>query len=146
MQIREEVLLTEEECSIAIAKWRSLLCLEDWDVYLTYLPSDKYDSDLGLKTPEGYLTRGSAKIDFYGKTVCLTICFPTEEHRKESVIFPWDMEKTIVHELVHVQFAHAARNYDYDYDSKSIVPLEQAVDAIASALIAAKRGYYVKLT
>lgn len=143
MRILQEVLLTEEECKATINTWKTILSLEDWTVLLYYIDGteDQIEAD---SAGEGYRASASAVMDFYTKTLTLRIYYPTQED-KAATVTPWDMEKSIVHELVHILYSHAAQKYEgpSQYTDESMVLLEQSVEATANALIAVKRGLYV---
>lgn len=143
MILNEEVLLSEEECLKLIDEWKAVLSLEDWTAYLSYQRTDE-DGLIVPACEDEYTVRGGAHLDFYHKIVTIFLYYPDAEAAKENPQALWDMEHTIVHELVHIHFAVAAQKYqgkDKDYTPKSLIPLEQSVDAVARALVLAKRGW-----
>jgi hypothetical protein len=147
MKTNKEVILSLEQCVEICGKWRHILTLDDWEVQIACLSVEELDPDMKEVAGEGHQIRGYTNLDFYTKLAYIVIITPTDEELLDGARDPWDMEKTIVHELMHIHYANASQKYGSDTyeDTKEIVLLEQAIDATTNALIAVKRGYYNEL-
>ena len=99
-------------------QWQQLLKLQDWDVSVTIESLDNEDI-------EGDVTWVLEK-----KFADIRL---TSEH--PDAMRPYDMEQTLVHDLLHLHFA------PFDAKSKTVkaIAQEQTINAIASALVNLKR-------
>ena len=118
----------EEQVQGYIDEWQARLRIDDWHIGL------KVERE---KDP-GYYAQ-TAWSNMY-RTAMMTIRHPDLQPNKDESPAPQDLECTVVHELVHLrlfpfrQFTEGKMN-DYAHEE-----IECAVDLLAQALVAAKRG------
>ena len=95
MRIEKEVLLkTQFELDKCVTKWAEILKLNDWEIVI------KFDDKLESK----------AIVNFYGQVKQAIIrLISVEEYEKRKFDFKWDMEETIVHELLHLKLESLMR-------------------------------------
>jgi hypothetical protein len=104
------------------AKWQRILRLQDWDVKIQFAHSYEIPGNAG-----------DVNFVVAKKAASIRILFPAEFDA--TIKFPQDIEKTIVHELVHLHFAPID-----DFDGLRGRLLEQAVECIASGLVERDRA------
>jgi hypothetical protein len=118
-----EVICTLEELSSLCAEWQERLRLQDWDIRLKIQRGREmhYDNNDGecrripeLKIAYVYL---NDPVDYDGH-------------------WPYDMEVTLVHELMHIHWNYCIS----DRDSAEYHLMEAAIECTAQALVTAKRG------
>jgi hypothetical protein len=106
-------------------EWQRRLRVQDWQVSIYFVRG----SDIQGKAGQCY-------SQFSKKQAVIRL---TELADADGWDYPYDIEKTIVHELLHLVMA------GIDPESKKtgleLDMEEQAVDTLATALIALKRGY-----
>lgn len=112
---------TDDEVQEACEKWKKILRLQDW-----VTKSGIYrERDMRLDGCNG-------ECEWQLKTKIATIRILDPIDYPENLIIEQDMEKTLVHELLHLHFAPLYA----DTDDKSIDDAqEQAIDCIANALV-----------
>lgn len=101
-----------------LAKWTAILKLRDWECRVFYCR--QWDLKPG--------TEGANTIGFTNKTSCIRILDPVDFC---CISWPQDVERTLVHELVHLHlefFDRAAQGPVNDFR-------EQAVESLTRALI-----------
>jgi hypothetical protein len=107
------------DLSALLTFWQPLLKLADWDVVVMY---ERHLEGRGLCTRQ-----------FAYKTATIRIVDPIDYQDK---VRPQDVEKTLVHELLHLHLAA--------FDTPNGTPLgdaeEQAVESLARAFVALKRS------
>jgi len=119
----KEVILTKEELTVLCWQWQETLRLQEWIIALSVCRA----RDMGDSR------QGECAWIISKKEACISIL--------DAIDFPpghihaQDMEKTLVHELLHLHFAAFASDEDYIDRAH-----EQAIDLIASGLIAQKRA------
>lgn len=112
------------------ALWQKRLRLQDWDIEFT-VRRERDMSQTGL----------------------MGECFQAEEHRRAEIVvldpidhdpetwLPYDLDQTIVHELLHLHFGWLGSNDD----SRETVCLEQAINALSAAFVrVARRDPYTE--
>lgn len=113
----------QETLDELLAEWQGTLRLQDWDVEAAFRRA--YD-----------LTRvdvaGECRWVLSNKTAVIRILDPCDFD--PDICRPQDVERTLVHELLHLHFAPFTPIGQETYEH------EQAIEAIAKALVAAKRG------
>ncbi|MEH2384915.1 MAG: hypothetical protein V7K14_03790 [Nostoc sp.] len=102
-------------------EWQQRLGLLDWDVSVKIVSSEEIEEDA-----EGRVTWVINK-----KTADIKLIKP--EGHPFDALRPYDMEETLVHELLHLHFAP----FNIDTGLKAISQ-EQAINAIAKALVSPK--------
>lgn len=89
IRVEKEILLsTQFELDKCLIKWMDILKLNEWEIVI------KFDNKIDSK----------AIINFYGevKQAIIRLVEP-EEYLRRKFDFKWDMEETIVHELLHIK-------------------------------------------
>jgi len=104
-------------------EWQRILKLQDWDV-LVAVPSGE-----AMDEAEGQVT-----FDL-GKKIA-DIKLVTPEGYPFDAMRPYQMEETLVHELLHLHFAP----FDAKTGTPKGVAQEQAINAIARALVNLKNA------
>lgn len=111
-------------------EWQRRLRVQDWQVSIYFVRG----SEMSGKAGQCY-------TQFAKKQAVIRL---TELADTEGWDYPYDIEKTIVHEVLHLVMAGV------DPDSKKtgleLDMEEQVVDTLAVALIALKRGYLPHIT
>jgi len=107
----------------ACREWQKILRLQDWDITVDILR----DRDMKL---------GSGQAEVHWKAVnrsaIVHLLDPTDY---QNNYFEQDHERSLVHELLHLHMVMFATETDTPEDTAQ----EQAVDAIAKALVTLKR-------
>jgi len=108
--------------------WRDRLGLRDWHIDVEVCgPADLEDAYADC-TPQ--FPKRSARVRFLAPSA------------REEVWEKYDIEETIVHELLHITFGTAGVGLG-DYESGKMSPgvlVEQQINALAQAFVALKRG------
>lgn len=113
-----------------LEEWQERLGLQDWAIVLRY---DCKFSDLETEDSIGE-TLWSTTI----KNATIRI-ISKEEYGNDRTL-PFDFEKTLVHELLHIKFG-LIDIMDRTYESKVVDELRhQLLDDLARAMVMAKRG------
>ena len=102
-------------------EWQQILGLMDWDVLVKIVSYEEIDEVSG-------------RVDFAinNKTADISLIKP--EGYPFDALRPYNMEETLVHELLHLHFAL----FNVESGLKAIAQ-EQAINAIAKALVSLKR-------
>ena len=111
--------MTQKQARKLCREWQRRLRLQDWQVELSFRRFHEMSGD----------TRGDCYMSMEQRIARIDILNP-KDARPDAP--PYDLEQTIVHELLHLHFEPFWRN-------KKRLELEQAIEAIAFALVAAKR-------
>ena len=112
-QLRE---LTEE--------WQQRLGLMDWRLHVTL----EHDADMNNKAGE---------VDWTLSLKQATIRLIDPETVRQSLVFPYDLEQTLVHELLHL---HSAPFDTFKTGGMKETALEVMIDKTATALVELKRS------
>lgn len=115
-----------EELKQACLEWQKVLRLQDWIVDTRIARA----RDMPLKDTSGVC---SWNID--GKEATISIVSPTDFPDTLGIV--QDMEKTLVHELLHLHYAPFDSFDSASLENKSI---EQSINCTAMALVTLKRG------
>lgn len=107
-------------------EWQSRLRLNDWEIKL-FISRERDMIRPGLQ--------GENTWEIKNKSAIIKILDPIDY--PPDVLWEQDMEKTLVHELLHLHFAPFDK---YEEDSMEGIAIEQAIDAIAKALVTLKRN------
>lgn len=105
-----------------LAEWQKTIRLQDWFVVVQFKRIYNLSSQDVLGECCWVLSKRSA---------CISILDPNDYD--PSIISKFDVESTLVHELLHLHFAPFAAIGEETYQH------EQAIDAIAKGLVDAKR-------
>jgi hypothetical protein len=120
----EGVILTQEELEQKLQEWQKRLRLQDWNI------------DVKIKRARDILDGCQAEVNWVltKKMAIISIMDPFD-YPSDSME-PQDMEDSLVHELLHL---HLAPISNYGNDDNYQIFEEQAIESIASGLIAAYR-------
>lgn len=118
--------MTQTALSRLCREWQRVLRLQDWNFFIRV----KRSCDMSMAHVAGefqpVLTKKEASIFLLSP-----IDYPTD------AVYPQDMEKTLVHEMIH---AHFAPFWDC-CEEQHRVSMEQAIESLATALISLKRKH-----
>lgn len=117
---RSEVILTLPQLKKLCKEWQKILRLQDWDIELRLVTLEQMGND----------AQGCIMPSLPNKTA---VMFILDQGSYTDDIFPQDMEETLVHELVHLHTA------PFCPEDETFLE-EQAVELMASALVAVKRA------
>jgi len=121
-----EVILTEDELREKCAEWQAILRLQDWDIQVTIERASSF------KIPGN---EGECEWNIQYKTALIRILDPVDFPPYSK--WPYDMEETLVHELLHLHFV-PFDNFERETHEKNAV--EQAINLITCALLRLKRN------
>lgn len=105
-----------------LKKWQKRLRLEDWEIQTHWVEPDELDGDLGEVFVFPEKRKANIKIAREKKDFDYSWC-------------PWDPERTLVHELLHIYFEPLAPK-----NKHSKILTEQAVHTLSVALLEEHRG------
>ncbi len=117
-----ETILTEEELKALCVKYQKILRLQDWNIIVRIKRARDFDQEC-CGDVHWSLTRKEAVIRILDHV----------DYDPDS-IYPQNMERTLIHELLHIHFAEVserAKDADIDIDTS----LEQALQCIAQAFL-----------
>lgn len=117
----EEVIFTEEQLRQKCLEWQRRLRLQDWIVKVRMCRQHEL--------PVGSLAHVHYVVEKKMATVRIT---DPADYPPDSM-FPYDMENSLVHELLHLHFAPLTGD-------ESSVEEEQAIECITSGLLTALRS------
>lgn len=108
--------------------WQRILRLQDWHIVA------KFDSSANLGDSEGSVLTWRD-----GKEALVRVMSPMEVNHADAheKAFPYDPEKCLVHELLHIHFDILMDDNPLEHEQTM---QEQAIDLIADALVELKRG------
>lgn len=122
--------MTTEELESLCAEWQRRLRLVDWHIGVKLGHCYELDHDC----------LGQCDINAPEKAALIRILDPAEdEPSKWDVVEPYDVERTLVHELLHV-LLHGLLPKHPPKDSPQYVALEQTINLLSHAMVNAKRG------
>lgn len=117
--------MDQETLESLLAEWQKTLRLRDWDVVVQL--SRIFDMPVADSV-------GLCTWLMPAKTATIRILDPADYD--PAYVHPFDPEKTLVHELLHLHFAP----FFPDGEAGENVAHEQAIESIAKALVTVKRG------
>lgn len=121
----QEVIFTHDELRAKCAEWQQVLRLQDWTV------------DLNIKRGREFVTKDSnaeVGLNEQHKSAFIAIMDPVDYDPDQRR--PQDMERDLVHELLHIHFWTLTRGND---DTNIEIAEEQAINMIAEGLIQLSR-------
>lgn len=124
---RKPVVFTVEELQSSCGLWQERLRIQDWEIRLFISRHDKMDGD----------TLGNCRVIGNLKIADIHLIDPIDVDAvacMEGCIY--DMEKTLVHECLHVLFWDSSPPEENIFATQS---QEQAIELTAMALVAAYR-------
>ncbi|MFD1450845.1 hypothetical protein [Oceanobacillus sojae] len=123
----QEVILTEEQLQEKLAYWQKILRLSDWIITVRIAR----ERDMNLSGCAG-------EISWSLNNKAASIRILDEIDCPQDLMYPQDMEKTLVHELLHLHLAPISDHFSNDNDIYTVFE-EQAIDCIADALVRVSR-------
>lgn len=119
--------MTEHELVELCQQWQKVLRLQDWDVRARLVRWHE------MREP--CRNAGECEWSLSKKQAILRIVCPEDAGPNDH--WPHDVERTLVHELLHLHLAPLDRD---DMDPLEHTAMEQAIHAIACALVELKRA------
>lgn len=119
--------MTEAELQTLCEKWQKRLRLQDWIVHVVV--KRIYDM-----APD---TAGRCEWEIRNKQALIKIL--DERDYDPTIMLPFDQEKTLVHELIHLHMSPFDRKKEEDENELDIIAKEQAVECIAWGLVTVAR-------
>lgn len=116
--------VTQEDAQARCGYWQTVLRLQDWDVRVTFCR--RHDLKHGV---------ARAEIDIY-RRAHVRILDPIDQNPEDWPV-DRDVEVSLVHELLHLQFYDVAKPKE---DTPEDVALERGIEATARALVQLSRG------
>lgn len=123
----QEVILTEEQLQEKLAYWQKILRLSDWIITVRIAR----ERDMNLSGCAG-------EISWSLNNKAASIRILDEIDCPQDLMYPQDMEKTLVHELLHLHLAPVSECYGKNEDIYSLFE-EQAIESISHALVRVSR-------
>ena len=113
----------QEELMDLCTEWQDVLAINDWEI--------------GVAINENKLKeqRKLGEVSYTSETAQALISILHPDNYPD-VPFPYDMEKTLVHELLHLRFASVAPKKEH---STKGIAFERAIELTAKALVNLKR-------
>lgn len=118
--------MTQDELVALCRKWQRILRLQDWDVKVRLARTWDMQSSDNL---------GECSYELRKRMAAIRV-LDSVDYDSEHTPWPQDQERTLVHELLHLHFAPFAADSGTPQD----IAQEQAIDAIAGALVQLARG------
>lgn len=117
--------MTEQKAKDLLQRWVSILRLHEWNIDFRWCVRAE-----AMNVPESV---GCTSFNSVGRQAVIQMLDPVDFHND---YFPYDYEKTLVHELLHLKFA------DLDNSGNELQDhlLHCMVDDLAKAFIRAKEG------
>jgi hypothetical protein len=118
------VTFSEDELKALLREWQKILRLQDWDVVVRFARRYEFNDEDNQGECSWVLDRREALIKILAS-----------EDYNPNCIYPHDVEGVLVHELLHLHMAPWRVQ-----ERMEDVAKEQAIEAIAKALVSLKRG------
>ncbi|MBO0962008.1 hypothetical protein J1P26_20080 [Neobacillus sp. MM2021_6] len=118
----EEVILTEEQLQEKLIEWQKRLRLQDWIIKARICRIHNIPNEAM-----------ACVIPTLSKKMALIKILDPNDYDPD-LVFPQDMENSLVHELLHLHFEPLG------LDDDKHTELEQAIECIASGLLSAIRS------
>lgn len=124
------IILTDDELRACCCEWQRRLRLQDWDITIKRVRSSAYR--------DGTAKAGDVEVSQEKRMAVIRVTEPDDYDNQQNPDFgiDQDMERTLVHELVHLHFAPLWHVIKGDIEDRFE---EHAVNAISAALVAMKR-------
>ena len=124
--------MTLQELQDLSAWWQNRLELQDWRIHVRFVRGRHL-------MQHDYC---AADIEWVNEHKYAFISIRTEDDYRDqfpdtSAAIPYDAERSLVHELLHIH----TRAWETKQDSPESIAEEQAINALARTLVAMKRGH-----
>lgn len=123
--VMSEVVYTNERLEEKLAYWQKRLRLSDWIIKIDIARQKEFSASDRI---------GEIAYNVYTKTAHIKILDPVDYDDWDKQ----DMERTLVHELVHLHFAEICYHFGKDNEFYNVFE-EQAIEGITNAIISAER-------
>lgn len=110
-----------ESALALVGHWQRTLRLQDWDIVVKLRPFREMINCVGETT-----------YNRSKKQAIVTLLDPDDNDGNDD--FPYDMEQTLVHELLHLHFEDGGNTPE-----ECPVDFEQGINAVSAALVALNR-------
>lgn len=122
------IYLSDSEAQAGATKWLSILRLRDWDVVVKIMPKHVMGDRFGFVNVLAEKRQASISL------------LDHKEYPPSEDWFRYDMEQTLVHEILHIYTDLMVCQVEQPfYDAHISVPCEQMVDALATILVNQQR-------
>lgn len=111
-----------------LREWQKVLGLQDWDVEIFFVPTESIDKEAGI-------------VEYYPPLKKAYIKISDPKTLVEDEIFPFGLEHTIVHELLHL---HAEPFDTFEEGTHEYKALEVMINKTAKALVQMKEEKKIK--
>ena len=118
-----------EKLKALLLEWQKVLRMQDWDFSIKI----KRAFDMPIKDVQGCCTYVLAS-----RRVLINLLDPNDYD--PAFIDEQDLEKTMVHEMLHPMVAQFEDEKAFNADNMEYASCEQTIDTIAKALVTLKRG------
>lgn len=115
--------MTEKQIQKLCFEWQKVLRLSDWYVTVRFVPVKEMNSTSHLGMASYCRNHKIAKIKII-----------LERDYDDNSVTPYDAERTLIHELIHLHLAHNG----IDYEDARNAEQEQAINALTDAFITVK--------
>jgi len=122
-----EVHLTQEQAEFLLKEWQERLNLQHWKIKIKVARGGDLDLPGGLQ--------GRCDMILNRLEAFIRILDPIDWDK--TILWPQDMEATLVHELLHLHWVSLDK---WQANSPEVTAMEQAIHSISHALVDAKRG------
>ena len=117
--------MTNEQLQALCREWQQVLRLQDWDVRCKFVRQREM-TDSGCA--------GECRFQLEKKQAVIYVIDPIDW--PPNCAWPQDVEKTLVHELLHLHMAP----FQPSHDTLEHVMMEQAIESIATGLVRLRRA------
>jgi len=120
---------TQEQLDACLSKWQRILRLQDWEIRAQILAPSKMAR-----------RHANAECAVYAplKRATISLCKPAAYKRRNDPLWPLDMERLLVHELLHIPIRAFAP--DEEDEPERYLAMEQFVETCASSFVAVDRS------
>lgn len=117
--------MTDRELEDLLRHWQRKLRLQDWDIEIRFVSKDEMTG-----------RDGTVQYHTHLKTARIEVLRPGEE--RPNAWIPYDIENTIVHELLHLHLSYFTEQYEPG--SPGHLLEEQFVHVMAGLLVGTTEG------
>lgn len=118
----------DPELNRLLRKWQKRLRLEHWDLRIRYARHHELEEDTG----------GSVNQEETRLAAVIFVLLPADYDT--SIPWPHDVERIVVHELLHLWVNTFADMLERSPDNKRYIGMEQTINVVCDLLVALDRG------